>query len=73
MTGSPRSWTSYSTSGTSCAGIRGYLELLGMTSLVLAALAASILLHASPVTWTIWSATTVICIAAAWTIRPGRS
>ena len=44
-------------------------QLLGLTSLVLAALAASILLYASPFTWTIWLATTVICIAAAWTIR----
>ena len=40
---------------------------------VLAATAASVLLHGSPAVWTIWPATAVICITGAWLAVSGKS
>jgi hypothetical protein len=48
-------------------------QLLITVSLILA-LAASVLLHYSPLAiWTIWPATAAICLTIAWTTRTGRS
>jgi hypothetical protein len=51
--------------------------LLGAGSLILAALAVSLLLQRSPIAWLIWPAVAIVCLATAWTsstsARRGRS
>jgi hypothetical protein len=46
---------------------------IGAISLILAALAASVILRHSPVAWAIWPSAAAIGIATAWTARAGRS
>jgi hypothetical protein len=48
-------------------------QVLGTVSLVLALAATVLLQHSAIAVWTIWSATAVICLAAAWTTSSGRS
>jgi hypothetical protein len=48
----------------------GYISAV---SLILAALAASVLLRHSPIAWTIWPSAAIISLATAWTAKAGRS
>ena len=41
-------------------------DLLGAVSLILAALAVSVLLSHTPLAWLVWPATAVVCLAMAW-------
>jgi hypothetical protein len=46
---------------------------LGTVSLILALAASVLLQHSAIAAWTIWPATAVICLAAAWATSSGRS
>ena len=48
------------------------IRYISAASVVLAALAASVLLQHSPIAWTIWPSAAVISLAAAWPARTGR-
>jgi hypothetical protein len=48
-------------------------QVLGTVSLILALAATVLLQHSAIAAWTIWPATAVICLAAAWTTSSGRS
>jgi hypothetical protein len=45
------------------------IRYISAASVVLAALAASVLLQHSPVVWTVWPSAAAVSLAAAWTAR----
>jgi hypothetical protein len=48
-------------------------QMLVCVSPVLAALAASVLLHGSPAVWTVWPAAAVMCVTGAWVAAARKS
>jgi hypothetical protein len=48
-------------------------RVLGTVSLILALAASALLQHSAIAAWTIWPATAVICLVAAWATSSGRS
>ena len=48
-------------------------KVLSTVSLILALAASALLQHSATAAWTIWPATAVICLAAAWATSSGRS